>query len=416
MRSPVILVCVLLSCCLRWPGKAEAATSTNGVVFESGHCTGIRHAVVRFLPPRESGKSVVVTITDGEGSFSASLPGDGDYYVTVSDGNTQVFGHALSVQSTHILFIPLLPVSGQSLPPGECENRFEKAIANKRTLLRGIRPVGLAFLPSGLLILDASTNRLLQVQPTGVRIWIDLHNVTSIDVATLQLGAERGKVFVLTTAGNVGSLTMYSEVGALERVWRSPQPASRVFTGLATDPSTQSVYLAAPAPTLSLSQIFRLDLRSLNEHAQMKNLGQTPGSSNQPVTIGPLAADSQNSRLLAVDDWGTLYAFNLQRTGSQAIHSEALHLPHPLDYPRALALDSSSTLLYVIAKKRVWRLQIGTNPIQMQQFAPAHAFHGPASLAISPNGNIWVGDEDDHAVYEFSADGQVLSSLSAIRQ
>src|SRR5271165_6944332 len=283
MRSPVMLVCVLLSCCLPWPGKAEAAILANGVVFESGHCTGIRHAVVRFLPPRESGKSVVVTSTDGEGIFSASLPGDGDYYVTVSDGNLQVFGQALSVQSTHILFIPLLPVSGQSLPPGECENRFEKSIANKRTLLHGIRPVGLAFLPSGLLILDASANRLLQVQPTGVRIWTDLHNVTSIDVAVLQLGAEKGKVFILTKAhNNEGILTMYSEGGASERAWRSPQPVSRVFTGLATDPSTQSVYLAAPASGLGLSQIFRLDL-SVRQDAPLQTIGQTPGNSSEPV-------------------------------------------------------------------------------------------------------------------------------------
>src|SRR5208283_915751 len=325
MRPKAILVCVLLSWCLLWPGKTEAAVSTNGVVFESGHCTGIGHAVVRFIPPKSSGKPVVVTNSDGEGRFSASLPGDGDYYVTVSDGNTQVFGKALSVQSTRILFIPLLPVSGQSLPTGECESRFEMAIANNRTLLHAIRPVGLAFLPSGLLILDAYSNRLLQVQPTSVRIWTDLHSATPIDVATLQVGAEKSKVFVLTSAtraaaGRVGYLTMYSEVGALERVWTSPQPVSPVFTGLAAETSTRSVYLAAPLLGFGRSQVFRLDLSSgPGGQAQLQTLGESPGSSSDPVIIGTIAADSQNTRVLALDDVrGKLYALNLQGTGTPA--------------------------------------------------------------------------------------------------
>jgi hypothetical protein len=294
-------------------------------------------------------------------------------------------------------------------PPSNC--------STPTSPLRNIRPAGLAYLPSGMLILDGYNKHIFQVQSAGLRKVQNLVGDQPLDIAALQLGVSRGAIFVLTAPlaeGDSGRLEMYSDRGSSEnkpqQTWKSPQPASKTFSALAADSATSSIYLAAPVLGLGSSQIMRLDLHSGTNNTRILSVGEI-SSRPSTVDISAMAIDGNKSRLFAVDSEGTLFMVKLPTNPTEKMHSQKILTPKSLDNARGLALGVSSNVFYVIAKRKVWKLQLVGNSAQMQQFASGHNFLSPSALAVDPNGNVWVADEDDHTVCEIAPDEHVLASF-----
>src|SRR5271157_217505 len=173
MRYLGLVLRALLVYCTLFALGASAST-INGVVFDSARCQGLGSVTLKFSPPKESSEPVVATAADKHGRFRATLSGGSEYYVKVSEGIKPIYEQALKVQPEDLLYIPIVPSRGEARPSGECEKRMRNA------LLRGIQPVGLAFIKSGLLILDEYGDRVLEVQRNGVSELINLGPVTPI--------------------------------------------------------------------------------------------------------------------------------------------------------------------------------------------------------------------------------------------
>jgi hypothetical protein len=278
-----------------------------------------------------------------------------------------------------------------------------------------IRPTGLAYLRSGMLILDEYDKQILQVQSGALRKLQDLGSGTPLDIAALQLDSNSGAAFVITaTTGNVGRLEMYSDVGAVkgdpQRTWMPPPPVVKAFLALAADSATHSIYLASPAGHSGFTKIMRLDLSGGTNSARLVDIGEL-GPQFSETYIRGIAADSNGRRLFAVDEEGELFMVKLPASHSDRIRGEKISIPHSLNNPRALAMAVSDEMLYAIARKKVWKLSLVGNSAEMQQFAPNHAFRSPSALAVDADGDIWVADEDGHKIYEMAPDGHLMSSF-----
>ena len=280
-------------------------------------------------------------------------------------------------------------------------------------LPQSIRPIGLAFLPSGLVVLDEYSECVSQIRPGELQTLIKLGAVQGIDIATLQDAQVHGKIFVITAPkqGRPGLLQMYSNAGVSEQNRSAAQSGGTAFSALAVDPTTNSVYLAAA--TQSVVEILRIDLNSGGRAKQQQPifLGQI-FDPQSPVVIGAIAVDRRNGRLFAADkDRGMLYMATLPLDGLTRIRPQRISLPHSLDNARALAVSAGGDVLYAAAGSHVWKLRIQGLSAQIQDFGPTHTFRSPSALTIAPSGSLWVGDEETHAVYEISPDGKVLTSL-----
>src|SRR2546421_13087698 len=85
----------------------------SGRIFETTHCRGVGNVVVRFTPPKESGKSVVVTSADDSGTFSADLPINQEYYLAIYFGTQQLYGRVVTTTAEPLL-IMLQPSDGKA--------------------------------------------------------------------------------------------------------------------------------------------------------------------------------------------------------------------------------------------------------------------------------------------------------------
>ncbi len=238
-------------------------------------------------------------------------------------------------------------------------------------LWRDVRPIGLTLLSSNLVILDGHSGRLLQKQPAGIRNLASLGDITAINIAGTQLDASHEAIFAIKNLDGGGELLMYSDTGArAHKVWTSPQPAAREFTGIAADSVTRSIYLAAPAPGLGSSQILRLDLSKGISNAHLVSLGAIvlPES---PAVIGPIAVDGSKGRLFAIDKYqGILVSVDIPvEGGAPVFYTEKMSVSHSLHDPRALAVDPANNILYAIAEHKVWKLQVQGTSASMQQLA-----------------------------------------------
>jgi hypothetical protein len=410
MKQRDILAYAILAFCVLYP-RSGVASVVSGLVFDSARCQGVGSVSIQFSPPRGSDKLVVSTAADRQGRFRVELSGEGEYYVSVYSGPQQVYGQAVKIQPQDLLYIALVPSTGESRPSGECERRMSNA------LLHQIRPIGLAFIKSGLLILDASADRVLEVKRNGVSELIKLAGATPIDIGTVRLGGDEDAVLIINeqqqTAGrSLGFVSMYTQVGMLRHSWQAPH-GRQVFSGVAADVRTERAYFSAPLIGVPSTEIYRLDVTSRASNSQLQYVGAI--HTDDPISdpIWSITVDTQNRRLLAASAMGTLSTADLPADHGGAFHVRHLHLQSALSSPRGIALDSSGQVLYAIANKRVWKLQIGLSPVTMERFASSHTFPDPSAIVIAPTGNIWIGDEHEHAVYEISPGGQVLSSVSA---
>lgn len=340
--------------------------------------------------------------------FAVSDKAWGEFNVVVrfvlNDGQTTVQSYTLDLHSRS----RNRPwAAAQSSPAREATAPPQPAITDPGQLFRRSRIVGLAFLPSGMVILDGYRKRLLQARPNGL-VEIDtgpLHN--PIDIAGAEID---GHEFILLIsrpdAGNL-QLTAYTTDGTKANGWQPLENGN--FDAVAADRGHHSTYLAIQTPFAF--DIFKLDDQSLLKHdvhsfLPITELSIRAQGIGRPYVL--MAVDSASQRLFVATDTGDLVRIDLRPPHS---HPTPLQLHKNLDGPRALAWNSGSHTLYVAAGRHLWAVKVDINPPDISEFVPTHHFNRITALALDSNQVLWVGDSDAHALYLVSAAGQIIQSL-----
>lgn len=420
MRRLLALLLVLGSAAF---GQADLRSTTKtvivkGRVFDASTCAGIRSVVVKFVPPRASGNPVVVTATADDGTFEADLAAVGDYYVAVSQGAQQLYGKVVKAAEGVPVLIGL-GTKGQGAPgqgcgmsnppsPSPVSRPPESAptVQDPQHLLGGALPVGLAFLPSGMVILDGYHKRLLQARASGLAVVPTGVLQDPFDIATAQIDGRELIFLVWTNTTSGSTLTVYGTDGA---IWKSWSPSVHgVFSAIAVDPNTHTTYLGIQtAVDFSVVQLGAQSVlnRQANPFLPFSNTG-TVGSSESPA--GPAAIDSLNARLFLASARGGLLTVDLKTPHSQPIR---LPLPNSFGTPEALVYDAGGHTLYAGAGHHLWAVDVGGSPLRVSEFPPHHLFGRVTALALDSNHRLWVGDSDARALYVMSLDGQMIQTL-----
>jgi hypothetical protein len=275
-------------------------------------------------------------------------------------------------------------------------------------LLRDTQPEGLAFLPSGMVILDARQNRerLLQARASGLAVVPTGVFQYPHDIAAAEIDG-RQFIFLIWTSPTTGSwLTVYSTDGA---TWNSWSPSVRgEFSTVVTDPSTHTIYLGIrTAVDVELLQLRAESVLSRQPHPFLPfSITGSVGGNQSPS--GPAAVDSANARLFLATTTGGILIVDLKTPGSRPT---PLTLPGGLGIPEALAFDSVGHTLYVGAGHHLWAVDVGNSSTHVSEFPPHHRFGRVTALGLDSDHRLWVGDWDARALYLISVSGQMIQTL-----
>jgi hypothetical protein len=159
----------------------------------------------------------------------------------------------------------------------------------------------------------------------------------------------------------------------------------RVFLTVEGEPVIYSVpsnRRAAPQPLLEIDEAVGLDL---------------------------IHYDGSARRIYAADAGkGGLFLVDPQR-------AEARLLAGGLGSPAAIATDIPRSRIYVADALGKQILALECNPefdsCEVATFVTARHLESPHSLAVTPDGTLWVGDIDGHRILAFSEDGRLLKSV-----
>jgi len=120
-----------------------------------------------------------------------------------------------------------------------------------------------------------------------------------------------------------------------------------------------------------------------------------------------IAADSNGSVWVADYGSSTASLLSASTNGSSLLGSSGI-APSGMEFPVGVAVDSANN---------AWFASQG-GPIRITQAGVGTAFscgcaYFPSAIAIDPSGNIWLTDYSTSNVYQFSANGVMLQTLSA---
>lgn len=377
MKHNLLTVCVLFTCPLLLLPTAQAVVTINGVVFESGHCTGIAHASIRLLPPKDSGNPVVVTVADGEGRFSAKLMTDGDYYVTVNDGTAQVFGRVLRVEAAKSLLISLTPVSGQSLPQAQCESLLNAIPRSNQSPLvlkgKGWQPSDLTSNPSsGIFVLDhnGGVSKLIPGQQgsSGIKKLFQLPG--SYTGVALTATAESVLVASISQLG----CTVYKYSLTSNAVSQRALVIHEACAGIATDGGT--FYVSIP------------DRKEIRYWDSWDDHSYHSWSFDEPPGI--LVFDNIGHRLIAANTSGKAYAISVPDGKQQPLASN-LGFVQSIAAARFHILVASGRKVLFLARSD----NHGENPSSDLQSLTGGRIVG---VAVDAADKLWFADYDNKLV------------------
>jgi len=279
-------------------------------------------------------------------------------------------------------------------------------------------PGGLAFLPSGMVILDGNGDRLLQVKPSGLAVIPTEGFRDPVDIAAANING-RGFILLMRTRMPNGpsTLTAYTTDGANWKLWSPNEPG--LFAAVTADPSNHTVYLEilTPAPSLDIVRLSAQSVLKQDPHPfslvsavwgppQEGCFGHFPSTDRQ--LGGVIAIDSANERLFLASNAGDVFRIDLSQPNKNPTR---LPLHQNLGTPQALAWESGSRTLYVGAGRHLWAVKVDMIPPNVSEFVPSHRFRRVTGLAMDSNHVLWVGDSDARALYLVSASGQIIQSL-----
>lgn len=375
----------------------------KGRVCDASTCSGLARLVVKFIPPETpasirvgSARPVVVTATAGDGTFQVSLPGVGEYYVTVSQGAQQLYGRVINVATNEPVLIGLIR-KGTMRAPIPCA--MPEAFKN-------VRCGGLALLESGMIILDGYNRQLLQAGPTGVRtIPTGLLN-EPLDIASAQISGH--KFVLVVNSGNTATsiARAYTANGSSWDWWRPSIPG--VFSAIAADPNGQEIYLGIM--TAMDFSIVKMDAQSVLQRRGQPFLNVSSISnqgSNRADSWGPFAIDHAKNRLFVANSKGAIYTVDL---GHPRNDWARLPLTHNLGSPNALTYDRVVRTLYIGAGRHLWAVRLDTTKPTEAEFLPNN-FKNVTALVVDNDGRLWIGDSGARSIFVVSTAGHVVQTL-----
>jgi hypothetical protein len=352
--------------------------------------------------------AAVVTATDRDGKFLADLPTSGEYYVSISRGTQEVYGRVMNIAGNSHLAI-YLNTSGMTGFPQPC------SIVSSN-LLRRTRPVALAALPSGMLVLDSDNARLLQLGSENISVVINLHAYASFELFDMAAtrspsGADVVCVLVNPPPGAhqmPGFVSQYVNRAKLPRVWSVPGPSEPItFAGITIDNQQQVAYVGHGHRDAFI--LYRLTLT--HGTAILTEVMSWPTATAQKA-IGPMVVDSGGRKLFAADQReGKLYRINLDNMAERSevgLRGVDGKENASLGTPLALALAGTGDTLYVAASKHLWAVHLNTQPAQLEEPWRNQRFDGLSAVAADSDGNVWAADVERHAIYEFAPSGELL--------
>jgi len=322
----------------------------------------------------------------------------------LSDGTTTVQSYMLDLHSPSRRGTRTVPQSSLAPP----------TIRDPKQLFKGTQPGGLAFLSSGLVILDTYNDALLEAA-TEVLATIPTGILTSpIGIASARSGGRDFILLIQSTPSGDSVVTAYTTTG---KVWKSwPAHAGR-FSSIASDPTNSRTYLAITS--YADFSLVELPTKSI---ADRSNRPFSPVATTSTVGYfrdapsGPVAIDSGNHRLFVADAAGGLFV--VDTNGTQG-HWPRLPLKRGLGRPRALIYDPKANRLYVGAGKHLLTLQfqsalatpmVSVSASVVSEILPGH-FRNVTALAIDAGGRLWVGDSDARTLSVISTAGAITQVL-----
>jgi hypothetical protein len=130
---------------------------------------------------------------------------------------------------------------------------------------------------------------------------------------------------------------------------------------------------------------------------------------DEAISLDLLHYDGSARRIYAADaSAGMLFLVDPQR-------AEAKLLAGGLGSPAAIVPDVSRSRMYVADAlgKQVWALacDAGFKSCEANGFVDSSHLESPQSLAVTPDGTLWIGDIDGQRILAFSGDGRLLKSV-----
>jgi hypothetical protein len=279
------------------------------------------------------------------------------------------------------------------------------------SLLKDVEPAALAHLASGTLVLDAFRHRLLRINSEGITIFADLGGGNVVDMAASELSSRAADACVILNppAGGAGRLVQYVNGVRLPRVWSPLEPQYPQFSGIAVDNQQKIAYLARA--TQDTFCLYKLGLED-GAHANLEEVARWHDPKH-PRAIGPIVVDGNHRVLFAADTTsGELYRVDLTHTKNLQPLKLKDSQGHPYDSlpetPLAITLDGSGNTLYAAAGKHLWAAHLEADPVRFNEPWQSTPFAALSAVAVDSDGNVWAGDQHNHAVYVLSSSGKVL--------
>lgn len=295
--------------------------------------------------------------------------------------------------------------------------------------LKDIRPSGLAVLGSETLIITnqgrgqilsfertsqkparitsfEDTGRWIPIQITGLKI----DNQDAVLVATNNSDPLRhGRVWLFPASGGpaLAFWDVPSARAIVSCVWDSGSNTAYVVGGyLAAVPnfSSYDVVTSIDSP-LNAPDLFKLKVDSGKKiHATSTDIS---GLDRTDVRL-TMAVDSRRSIMFVADkDTGSLYRVDLPSGRALPVQ-----LHGKIGRPAAIGLSSDGKTLFSVDGSQIRATQLDVTPAVTKTFLQdKNLFSSLKSLAVESDGQIWVGDDNNHAIYLISPKGEVIQAL-----
>jgi len=281
----------------------------------------------------------------------------------------------------------------------------------KDPLLTDIKPVGLAILKSGdLVIADGYRKHILLKTQAGVRQIVDVSSsYIPLNVSAFEL--DNQEAILVATNWDIdrswggdsrqGRIQMFSATGGLSRALWEDLFKNHLLAGSAWDDNSKALYVTDDIP-----ELFRIRVSGGGLDGHGIGLRGLDGEDRDLL----IAVDPKSSSLFAADK-KTGHLYRVDMSNGQA-HLLVLH--GSLGNPATIATSADGNILYSVDGNRIRMVRLDTTPMQVSTFLrEPKLFHSLSSLVIGPTGQMWVGDSYAHAIYSVSPEGHVTGVLSA---
>jgi hypothetical protein len=362
----------------------------TGHVYDGQTCNGVGQLVIKITPPTKSkSQAILVTNTDANGDFQLQIPEAGNYYVSVFEGLTEVYGKVASFDGQRPLYIALQhTASSQTASTSQGCVQFAQ--------LKQLTPEAIAISADNYLyVLDVHGLILrYSAAQTGASPLVIATLGSSNQVFDMALGQSNGQshLFVSVIQGNAGQVMRYSVAGIFEGNWFQYPPLG----ALSTDDQKHLVYISV----LSTGQLY-------SQNFSDQQLGQPLFRFSEASGLSPLAVDVQTQTIYAGDvAKHVVYSLDLGSKTSRMVAED-------IGTPAAMIVNPISKELIIAdgSGAAVWTLSLSPSVGKPALFVRGKPLKQPSGVAVARDGSIWVADQGAHAIFHYSRSHQLLATI-----